>query len=196
MLTLTSSRRTWAHGLPAGGKLAALVVWTLGLFHLPGLVWPAVAVGLVTAVALALRLGAEWAGQIWRLWPIALVLFLWHLATGTAAEGGVVILRMIAAVGAATLVTMTTRLSAMQEVVLWLARPLAPLLPPRVVALAIALVIRFVPVMLLRWELLAEAFRARSARRPGWRLIAPSVLAALDDADRVAEALRARGGAG
>lgn len=196
MLILTSSHETWAHRRPAGAKLAALALWSLVLFHLPGLVWPAAAVALVAVAAFWLRLGMEWAHQIWRLWPILLVLFLWHLASGTPQDGAVAILRMLAAVGAATLVTMTTRLSDMQAVFLWLARPLAPLLPPKAVALAIALVIRFVPVMLQRWDTLVQAFRARSPRRPGWRLIAPSVLAALDDADRVAEALRARGGAG
>jgi len=35
---------------------------------------------------------------------------------------------------------------------------------------------------------------ARSRRRPGWQLVLPLSLAALDDADHVAEALRARGG--
>jgi biotin transport system permease protein len=62
--------------------------------------------------------------------------------------------------------------------------------------LAAALVIRFVPVMLTRTEQIAAAFRARSARRPGWRVLVPALLAALDDAAQVAEALRARGGAG
>ena len=56
--------------------------------------------------------------------------------------------------------------------------------------------IRFIPVMLLRMEALALAFRARSARRGSWRIVMPGVLAALDDADHVADALRARGGAG
>jgi biotin transport system permease protein len=55
---------------------------------------------------------------------------------------------------------------------------------------------RFVPVMLQRHGQIVEGFRARSPRRPGWRILMPVLLAALDDAERVAEALRARGGAG
>jgi biotin transport system permease protein len=43
---------------------------------------------------------------------------------------------------------------------------------------------------------IADAIRARSPRRPGWRLVVPAALAALDDADHAAEALRARGGLG
>ena len=76
-------------------------------------------------------------------------------------------------------------------------RPLTRIgLNPKVLGLSVALVIRFVPVMLLRYDQIALAFRARSPRRPGWRILMPVLLAALDDADRVAEALRARGGAG
>ena len=92
---------------------------------------------------------------------------------------------------------MTTRLSDMIAVVTTLARPLATLgLSPNVLALAVALVIRFIPVMLLKAETITQAFRARSARRPGWRILVPILLAALDDAENVAQALRARGGAG
>ena len=55
--------------------------------------------------------------------------------------------------------------------------------------------IRFIPVMLARFDQLAFAWRARAARRMGWQVLMPAALAALDDAAHVAEALRARGGA-
>ncbi|PJE28084.1 ABC transporter permease, partial [Pseudooceanicola lipolyticus] len=42
--------------------------------------------------------------------------------------------------------------------------------------------------------LLAESWRARSPRRPGLRTILPLAALAIDDAEHVAEALRARGG--
>ena len=195
MLTLTSPIETPLHRWPAGGKLTLLAVGSVVIFLAP--LWgAALALGLVASVAAALGIGRDWARLLWLLWPVALVLLLWHGMTGTPWEGALVVTRMLAAVGAANLVTMTTRLSDMQEVFLWLGRPLSPILPPKALALAFALVIRFVPVMLLRWEALSLAFRARSARRPGWRIAAPAVLAALDDAERVADALRARGGAG
>jgi biotin transport system permease protein len=59
-----------------------------------------------------------------------------------------------------------------------------------------ALVIRFIPVMLDRLSQITESWAARSPRRPSWRVLVPATLAALEDADRVAEALRARGGVG
>jgi len=113
------------------------------------------------------------------------------------AEGGTVALRLITAVAAANLVTMTTRLTDMVTVLERLAGPFRHLgLPPRTLALAMALVIRFIPVLSNRIGTLRLAWSARSARRAGWVLLVPATLAALDDADRVAEALRARGGAG
>ena len=54
--------------------------------------------------------------------------------------------------------------------------------------------IRFTPALIGKARQLALAWRARSPRRPGWRVVLPLTLGALDDADRVAEALRARGG--
>ena len=196
MLTLTSERQTRAHGWPAGVKLAGLVLWTLVLFQLPGLAPAFAALALAALAAFSLGLGADWLRLFRMLWPVALVLALWHLASGTPRDGAIAIARMLAAVGAANLVTMTTRLADMQAVVQWLARPLSGVLPQQALALSVALMIRFVPVMLLRWEALALAFRARSARRGTWRIAMPAVLAALDDAEHVADALRARGGAG
>lgn len=195
MLTLTSPHQTPLHRWPAGLKLALLAALTLVLFQLP--LWPvAVALAGLSALAFALGIGQAWARLLWLLWPFVAVLLCWHGLTGSFWTGALAVARMVAAVGAANLVTMTTRLADMQAVFMRLARPLSPLLPPARLALAFALVIRFIPVMLLRWQALSTAFRARARRRPGWRLIAPAALAALDDADHVAEALRARGGVG
>ncbi|OYW46725.1 MAG: hypothetical protein B7Z31_15670 [Rhodobacterales bacterium 12-65-15] len=109
----------------------------------------------------------------------------------------VILLRLVTAVALANFVTMTTRLSDMIAVFQWLARPLAPLgLSPRRLALALALTIRFIPVMLDRHAQISQSWMARSPRPPRWKVLVPTTLAALDDADRAAEALRARGGAG
>jgi len=140
---------------------------------------------------------AHAARMLWPLWPFAALILIWHGWSGEWHAGLLILLRMTVAVLAANLVTMTTRLSDMIAVLETLARPLARLgVNPRVLALAIALVIRFIPVLGERNAALQLAWRARSARRPGWRLLIPATLATLDDADRVAEALRARGGAG
>lgn len=196
MLTLTSPVETPLHRLPAGLKLAALAVFTLVLFRLSSPLPLAGAAALVAALHLSWgRTFAAHAARMLRpLWPFVLVVALWHLWTGDLNGGAVILLRMATAVAAANLVTMTTRLSDMLAVFETLAHPLSPILPPRRLALAFALVIRFIPTLSDRMALLAQAFRARSPRRPGWRLAVPATLAALDGADHAAEALRARGG--
>lgn len=198
MLTLTSPHKTWAHGLPAGAKLAALCLWTVLVLHLDGL-W----LGLAALVVVALvasggtRFAATWALMLRPLWPFAAIALLWHLWIGAPWGAVTVILRLGATVGLANAVTMTTQLAQIIAVVTRAARPLQRLgLSPKILGLSVALVIRFLPVMLLRFTQICEAWRMRSPRKPGWRVLVPTLLAALDDADRVAEALRARGGAG
>jgi biotin transport system permease protein len=199
MLTLTSPIDTPAHRWPAAAKMAGLAVASLALFApVPG--WGALLPGaLILALAGAAAGGwglfATWARLFRPLWPFAALIVVWHLVIGAPQTGALILVRMAAALGAANLVTMTTRLADMQAVFLWLARPLAPVLPAKTLALAMALVIRFLPVMLAREAQLRDAWAARSPRRASWRLAAPLTLAAIDDADRVAEALRARGGA-
>lgn len=198
MLSLTAPHATPLHRLSAGAKLAALAVATVWIVALEA---PLPVAGAAAGVAaLHLALGLRIAGHALRhlrpLWPFAAVLLAWHLWTGDPLRGVLIGLRMGAAVALANLVTMTTRLDDMIAVMERLARPLSALgLPPRRLALAVALVIRFTPVLMGRAAQLADSWRARSPRRPGWRLAVPLALSALDDADRVAEALRARGGA-
>jgi biotin transport system permease protein len=133
--------------------------------------------------------------RLWPLWPFVAVLILWHLAIAAPREGAVIVLRMLSAVGLANLVTMTTKLAAMMDVVNRLLRPFARLgVNLRAIELAAAMVIRFTPVLAQKGGALALSWRARSRRRTGWRVIVPFLVLALDDAEHVAEALRARGG--
>lgn len=197
MLTLTSEVQTPLHHLPAPAKLAVLAGFTFCLFLTSSA--PILGGALAGVAGLYLIGGRRFARQGLRmlrpLWPFVVIVALWHGWTGDLSGGAAVILRMLAAVAAANLVTMTTRLSDMISVLEAIARPLSPLLPPRRLALAIALVIRFISVLGEKVGQISMALKARSARRNGWRILAPAALAALDDADHVAEALRARGGA-
>lgn len=195
MLTLTSPIETYAHRLPAALKLALLCGYTIVLFALKS---PAsLSLAALPLIALIAAAGPTFARSsltmLRPLIPFIAIVTLWHLITQD--PGGLpILIRMITAVAAANFVTMTTRLSDMIAVIEQLARPLAPILAPKTLALAIALTIRFTPTLLARATQIAEAWRARSPKRPGWRILLPTTLSALDDADRVAEALRARGG--
>lgn len=197
MLTLTSPVETWAHDLPAGVKLAGLALCTMALFALKTPL-PLAGAALMAAALQAtggLRFAGAGARLLRPLAPFVVIVGLWHLWTADPAGGLAILLRLVTAVALANFVTMTTRLSDMIAVFQTLARPLARFgLPPQRLAMAMALVIRFIPVMLDRLGEITQAWSARSPRRPRWRVLVPTTLAALDSADRAAEALRARGG--
>lgn len=197
MISLTSPVRTRAQAWPVGLKLAALALATAALFRLTT---PAGLLGLLAATALlyALPGRAFFAAGLAALRltaPFVAILLIWHGVAGDLEAGFLIALRMSLAVLLANLVTMTTPLEDLMAFLRWALRPLRRLgLPTHLVELAIPLSIRFTPVLLENRRRLEEAWRARSRRRPNWRLAAPLTLAALDDADRVAEALKARGG--
>lgn len=198
MLTLTSPVEIWLHGVRAGVKLGVLCVFTAVLFAVHS---PWVILATLCAV-MALHAPGGWvfarhAGRmLWPVWPFVLLVGVWHGVTGDVGAGIVVILRMVTVLLAANLVTMTTRLSDMLGLVEWLLGPFARILPAHRVALSVALVIRFIPVIGQKMGLIRSAWAARSAKRMGWRIMVPMLLATIDDADQVAEALRARGGVG
>lgn len=197
MISLTSPVRTKAHDWTAGVKLAALCLATVVLFYVQNSVTHIVilagVIGLYAAAGGAfLRAGLR---QFKLIWPFVLIVAAWHLWTGDVALGVTIILRLLSALGLANLVTMTTRLTDMIDVVRAVTRPLSRFgLNPKALEIAIALVIRLTPVLVQKGTQLSQAWQARSYRRSGWRIILPFTVLALDDADHVAEALRARGG--
>lgn len=196
MLTQISPIETPLHRWRAGLKLGLMAAGSLALFSLQG--WPlALAASGVAAIYLSqgLRFSREGLRLMRPLWPFLLVLAVWHLWLWQPLQGVQIALRLMAAVALANLVALTTRL---EDMLALIERGFGPLrrlgVNPRWPALAMALVIRFVPVLLDKAGLLMQAWRARSPRRVGARIVLPLALAALDDADHVAEALRARGG--
>ncbi len=197
MISLTSPVETRAHGWSAGLKLFLLCAATMVLFSVEALPWH---LGfLACCLTLYSMPGRQFlltgVRRLWVLWPFVLLIVLWHFFTGNLEGGLVIVLRMITAVGLANLVTMTTRLSDMMSVVRWLTRPLRALgVKTQRIEIAIALVVRFTPVLAGKGQLLAMAWRARAVKRVGWRIITPFAVLAIDDAEHVAEALRARGG--
>ncbi len=197
MLTLTSDIRTPYHGLRAGVKLAALCGATVGLFWLQSVAAMAGGVAAVTALYLVpgprfLRDGLR---QLKPLWIFVALVIAWHAVMLDAMAGVTIALRLVAAVALANLVTMTTRFDDLIDVVMWLLTPLRRLgLNTVPLGFAIVLVVRFIPVLMDKASKLFDAWRARSARRVGWQVALPITLGAIDDAEHVAEALRARGG--
>ncbi|MBS7539243.1 energy-coupling factor transporter transmembrane component T family protein [Ancylobacter lacus] len=196
MISLYLARRTWAHRLPAWLKLGVLAGLSLVVTPLDSL--PAMAALVAGALALYAALGREALRQMVLLRamaPLLALLFAFHWWSGDPRLGLVAVLRLAGMILIANAVTMTTRMDEMMEVVEPLLRPLALIgVSPRAVALAVAMMIRFVPLLFALWEALNESWRARCGRRGGWRLLAPFCIQTLRLSNHVAEALSARGG--
>mgnify|MGYP001792763720 CR=1 FL=1 len=197
MLCLTSPVETSAHRWRPGIKFALLCAATFVLLAIDSLVFQVAAfLGCLLLFALPGRTFFL-AGMraLKPLWPFVVILIVWHGITQDMADGLAIVLRLMTAVGLATLVTMTTRLSDMMDFVRWALQPLARFgLQTRLVELGIALVIRFTPALAAQGRQLAQSWRARAHQKPRWQLILPLTVAAIDDAEQVAQALRARGG--
>lgn len=197
MLTLAIPGPSWAHRIGAGPKLAILAVAMIGVLQVTSLVMMGVALTAVAALYASLGRRAWQPGlQGLRplIWLSALVI-VFHAFFADLETGVAVALRIFVMVGLANFMTLTTPMADMIAVVTRIAAPLRHIgLEPRALGLSMALFLRYIPILRGRAAALSMAWRARSPRRPGARIVLPLVLTALDDADHLADALRARGG--
>lgn len=189
------SGRSLLHRLPAGAKLIALAVLSVLIVPLDSPVLLAMALAAVLIVYSTFgRPGLRRLAQWRSLAPLLVVIFALQVWAASVEVALASVLRIAVMVLLADLVTLSTRLQDMMDA---LALPMRPLkrfgLDPERIALAVALVLRFVPVLLDTWRGREEAWRARSPRRPGLPLIGAFFSGALAMSDQVAEALDARG---
>lgn len=197
MLSFESPVPTLWHRIPVGWKLAGVVFSTVFLFVLDSL-WVQ-SIALITCGILYVIGGREFfmAGvlRLRFIWPFLLVILIWHTLSNTAMQGFVISLRLIAILGISNLMTMTSRLSDLLGLIHRGLMPLRRLgANTRPIEIAVALVVRFTPVFIDKGRALGDAWRMRSCKKSGWRIVFPLSLAAIDDAEQVADALKARGG--
>lgn len=196
MLTSTYQPGTsLLHRSGAGVKLSGLLVFSTVLvaFQSPVMVL----IGLVVVAGLYAVGGFGVRTLTGQVWPLRwFVLFLlpfqwWTAGWGTAVA---VVGTLVVAVLAAALVSLTTRVSDLLDVI---ARVLGPArsigVDPERVALVLALTIRAVPVIAATLKEARDARRARGLERSTRALVTPVVVRTIRHADRVGEALAARG---
>ena len=197
MLALHSPHKTILHRWPTELKLAFLLATTTLLFLIDSVLILSVLTSLPFAAAASQgRMFFKYMLKLlWPLWPFVAIILLWHSFTLQVDSGLRILLRMVAAVGFANLVTITTPMDKMIKVIF---ASLAPLrrfgLRSERIAFAIGLFVRFTPVLIEKSAILAQAYRARTSKYGNWRIVLPLALIAMDDADHIAEAIRARGG--
>jgi len=187
---------TWLHRVRAGLKLAVLAIGSTALMwvHSPSL--------LLVACALVC-LSVRWAGaslqQVWQqLRPLVWLLFVlgglsvWSHGVLQAFE---MILRLLTLVLAALVVSMTTPLTQMMQVVAWLLKPFQRLgwVDADKVALGFGLTMRLIPELGVQWQEIREAQLARGLMPSPLTMGVPMLLRTLRRADEIAEAIDARG---
>lgn len=195
MLALYIHRDSPIHRLGAGAKILISIAGSLAIVLIKPL-WLLAAVLIaiaclyplarlpVRAVAIALK-------------PVLLVgaaLFALQWIIAGPAEAATVALRILALVLLTSLVTLTTRLSDMLDVLSRAARPFAAfgLSPPKL-ALAVGLAIRFIPTLLQDLQEIQQARLARRARGPSLLGIGPLMVKILRMTDALGDAIAARG---
>lgn len=183
------------HRCPAGLKLVLLLVFSTALVVVRSPAAVVVAAGVVAGCLLLARIPARLAWQQvrpLRWFVVVLVPFQWWSAGGRAAV--VVVGTLVVTVLTASVVTLTTRLSAMLDVIEQALQPLRRLgFDPARASLVLALTIRAVPVLLSSAGQVHDARRARGLERSPRALVVPLVLRTLRHADQLGEALVARG---
>ncbi|MBD0863880.1 energy-coupling factor transporter transmembrane protein EcfT [Gordonia sp. zg691] len=187
---------TVLHRLPAGFKFLAMGVLILVL-SLTVRTVPALGIATV-GVAVIYALGGIGPRDAWRqlrplMWLLVFIFAFQVIFTDW--RRAVVICGVLAlSVALATVVTLTTRTTDMLDTIVAALGPLQRFgIRIDLIAIALALTIRAIPLMV---EVVREVDEARKARglRPGPRiLVAPVVLAALRTADGFADTLTARG---
>jgi biotin transport system permease protein len=194
VISLYIAQPSWLHRLPAGLKLLVLLVASLALLPVSNpwaLTWGcAVAVGVYASLG---RAGVERLIGLRSILLLVLGLGLfqalvmnWHVAWLSVA-------RLIVMIMIADLVSATTPMQDMMRVI----RPcLTPLrlfgLNPDRLSLAVALVIRFIPSLLAQWQAQSAAWRARTNKSAGVRLLVPFMSLTMSRTEKIAEALIAR----
>lgn len=195
MIGLYRPGTSWLHRVPAGAKLLGLLVATTALLMLRSPTAVLVATIVVLVGYLSAGLGLQVAvAQVWPLRWFVLVLVPLQWWSGGWPLVVEVVGSMVVTVAAAALVTLTTRVSAMLDAAVRGLQPGRRLgVDPERIALVLALTIRAVPVLAETYAQGRDARRARGMERSPRALLVPLVLRTLRHADRLGDALAARG---
>ena len=196
VLALYSPRTSALHRTPAGLELAALAGLSVLLFAVPEVPVAATALAVVVLLALAgARLTPrQLLAQVRPVWLWLAGLLAFHVVVTDLATGALAVLRLVTLVLAAAVVTATCRVAELVAVIEWLLAPLRWFgVRPGRIGLAIAMTLRFIPLVAERADRIREAQAARGAARPLFLMFVPLLVQVLQLAHTTAEALDARG---
>lgn len=195
MFELYRPGSSFLHGMRPGAKLLALAGCGTAIFLLPGL--PAICAVLLAVLgiyaATGLGLAAAWA-QLRPVLVIFAILFAAQVWISGWLTGAFFIARFAALLMLAGLLTLTTRVSDMvaaMERGFQVLRPIG--LNPSKISLALALALRFIPVLAQITGEVREAQKVRGLDRSIIAIAIPVIVRTLRMSDAIADAIEARG---
>ena len=183
------------HRAGAGRKLLGLLVFSTVL-----VAWRSPWTVLLCFAALTAAYAAAGLGPrtllatVWPLRWITLVLIPFQWWTGGWRAAVAIVGTLMVAVAAAGLLSLTTRVTDLLDVLTRILQPARRTgIDPDRVALLLALTIRAIPVIASTFHEVRDARRARGLERSTRALVTPLVVRTIRHADRVGDALAARG---
>ena len=194
MGSLYSDIPTWLHRVSAGFKLLTLALLGMVLFALQQ--WQVLLVMTVLCVLVFVSLGAA----SYRAKPLVLgVLFAcvlvtaFHLWMAQPEMAAITVMRMLSATLMGIALTLTTRYSDLLNVFERLLSPLQKLgIRTDLLALQLALMLRFTEHFFVVWRRLDDAYSLRTGQSGGFKILAPLTIQMLLTTRRVADALTLR----
>ncbi len=187
-------RESMIHAIPAGAKVLVLLAGGTAIFLVQDFfVVVGVLIGIMALYIVASIPARIMIGQIRPVIWIFLLIFLFQLFTRDAWFAGMVVARFMALLLLASLVTLTTPVSAMIKAIergIGWVKVLG--MSPARISLGLSLALRFIPVVA---TIVSEVREAQRARGLEWSIIAvavPVIIRTLKMADDVANAIEAR----
>ena len=187
---------SWLHRLSGGLKLGLLAVAGAGLMWVDD--WRFLSAVLVAVVGLLWSTGAPVA-LLWlrvrSLFWVLIVLIVYTAVVQSVEHAVVVGLRVSVLMLGALVVSVSTSISELMAVVLWLLQPLERLglVNTERVALAFGLTLRLIPELSVQWHEIREAQAARGLSANPLTMGVPMLLRTIRRAHEIAEAIDARG---
>ncbi len=194
MGTLYSEHLTWLHRFSPALKLVLMAVFSTWLFLVQSPVFMVSAAVACAVLWLSLGKATRVARRlIISVLIAALLIAAFHVFMGNATLALVSSLRLACASTLGVALTVTTHPTHILQLLETLLQPLARIgFPSQRFALQLALMMRFIEHFFVQWKRLDDAYRLRTGKPGGFRLLAPLSIQMLQTARRVADALFAR----
>tara|TARA_R110002050_G_scaffold146920_2_gene272322 strand:- start:746 stop:1339 length:594 start_codon:yes stop_codon:yes gene_type:complete len=187
-------RDTWVHRLSAGLKLACVVVLGSVVFMIDDFALVGIALALVVLLFIAAQVPADVAWRQFRVaMPVLVIIFAAQLWLADWQFAVMVVVRFALLISAASLVSLTTRTSAMIGALEMFLSPLGKFgVDVGKISLTLAMAIRFIPEVIRITRDVREAQRVRGLETSLFAVAMPVIIRLLRTADDVADAIEAR----